>query len=78
MKNVTGAHYELSNDFYGLVRSVLVSEILPIFVKKKTLICLMTLALTLFLAGADSAPSLLPRGFSIIVPKMFDTGFGTF
>ena len=38
----------------------------------------MTLALTLFLAGADSAPSLLPRGFSIIFPKLFDTGFGTF
>ena len=38
----------------------------------------MTLALTLFLAGADSAPSLFPRGFSIIVPKLFDTGFGTF
>ena len=38
----------------------------------------MTLALTLFLAGADSAPSLLPRGFSIIVLKLFDTGFGTF
>ena len=38
----------------------------------------MTLALTLFLAGADSALSLLPRGFSIIVPKLFDTGFGTF
>ena len=48
------------------------------FSVKKTLICLMTLALTLFLAGADSAPSLLPRGFSIIVPKLFDTGFGTF
>ena len=38
----------------------------------------MTLTLTLFLAGADSAPSLFPRGFSIIVPKLFDTGFGTF
>ena len=50
----------------------------PFSVKKKTLICLMTLALSLFLAGADSAPSLLPRGFSIIVPKLFDTGFGTF
>ena len=32
----------------------------------------------LFLAGSDSAPSLLPRGFSIIVPKVFDTGFQTF
>ena len=44
----------------------------------KKLICIMTLALTLFLAGADSAPSLLPRGFSIIVPKLLDTGFETF
>ena len=46
------------------------------FSVKKTLICLMTF--NLFLAGSDSAPSLLPRGFSIIVPKVFDTGFQTF
>ena len=46
------------------------------FSVKKTLICLMTMAL--FLAGADSALSLLPRGFSIIVPKLLDTGFETF
>ena len=48
----------------------------PFSVKKTDLFNV--LGFTLFLAGADSAPSLLPRGFSIIVPKLFDTGFETF
>ena len=38
----------------------------------------MTLALTLFLAGADSAPSFLPRGFSIIVLSCLTQGLELF
>ena len=63
--------------FAGLVRSVLVPEILPIFCEKNTDL-FNDLGFNPFSCGGRFCTSLLPRGFSIIVPKLFDAGFGTF